>query len=52
MERLNAALAALGSVGNLGRKAGVKAKAFAITVELENGSSVPTMPILMIGAGK
>ena len=32
--------------------AGVQAKAFAITVEPESGSSVPTMPILMIGAGE
>jgi anti-sigma-K factor RskA len=32
--------------------AGVEAKAFAITVEPESGSSVPTMPILMIGAGE
>jgi len=31
---------------------GVEAKAFAITVEPENGSPVPTMPILMIGAGE
>jgi anti-sigma-K factor RskA len=31
---------------------GVQAKAFAITVEPESGSSVPTMPILMIGAGE
>jgi anti-sigma-K factor RskA len=31
---------------------GVEAKAFAITVEAESGSSVPTMPILMIGAGE
>ena len=31
---------------------GVEAKAFAITVEPESGSSVPTMPILMIGAGE
>jgi anti-sigma-K factor RskA len=30
----------------------VEAKAFAITVEPENGSSAPTMPILMIGAGE
>jgi hypothetical protein len=30
----------------------VEAKAFAITVEPESGSSVPTMPILMIGAGE
>ena len=32
--------------------AGVEAKAFAITVEPGDGSSVPTMPILMIGAGE
>jgi len=31
--------------------AGVEAKAFAITVEPEAGSSSPTMPIVMIGAG-
>jgi anti-sigma-K factor RskA len=31
---------------------GVEAKAFAITVEPDTGSSVPTMPILMIGAGE
>jgi len=31
---------------------GVEAKAFAITVEPESGSSVPTMPILMLGAGE
>lgn len=31
---------------------GVKAKAFAITIEPESGSSAPTMPILMIGAGE
>jgi anti-sigma-K factor RskA len=30
----------------------VEAKAFAITVEPESGSSTPTMPILMIGAGE
>jgi anti-sigma-K factor RskA len=30
----------------------VEAKAFAITVEPESGSSAPTMPILMIGAGE
>ncbi len=30
----------------------VEAKAFAITVEPESGSSVPTMPILMMGAGE
>jgi anti-sigma-K factor RskA len=32
--------------------AGVEAKAFAITVEPQSGSSAPTMPILMIGAGE
>jgi len=31
---------------------GVEPKAFAITVEPESGSSAPTMPILMIGAGE
>jgi anti-sigma-K factor RskA len=31
--------------------AGVEAKAFAITVEPEEGSSTPTMPIVMMGAG-
>lgn len=31
--------------------AGVVAKAFAITVEPEGGSSTPTMPIVMMGAG-
>jgi anti-sigma-K factor RskA len=31
--------------------AGVEAKAFAITIEPERGSSTPTMPIVMIGAG-
>jgi len=31
---------------------GVEAKAFAITAEPESGSSVPTMPILMIGTGE
>jgi anti-sigma-K factor RskA len=31
---------------------GVEAKAFAITVEPESGSSAPTMPILLIGAGE
>jgi anti-sigma-K factor RskA len=30
----------------------VEAKAFAITVEPESGSSTPTMPILMMGAGE
>jgi anti-sigma-K factor RskA len=32
--------------------AGVDAKAFAITVEPEQGSSTPTMPIVMTGAGE
>jgi hypothetical protein len=32
--------------------AGVEAKAFAITVEPEQGSSTPTMPIVMTGAGE
>jgi anti-sigma-K factor RskA len=32
--------------------AGVEAKAFAITVESESGSSTPTMPIVMVGAGE
>ena len=32
--------------------AGVEAKAFAITVEPESGSTSPTMPIVMIGAGE
>jgi anti-sigma-K factor RskA len=31
---------------------GVQAKAFAITVEPEGGSAVPTMPIIMVGAGE
>ena len=31
---------------------GVEAKAFAITIEPEAGSTAPTMPILMIGAGE
>jgi anti-sigma-K factor RskA len=31
--------------------AGVEAKAFAITVEPEQGSSTPTMPIVMMGTG-
>jgi anti-sigma-K factor RskA len=31
--------------------AGVEAKAFAITIEPEQGSATPTMPIIMIGAG-
>ena len=31
---------------------GVEAKAFAITVEPEQGSSAPTMPIVMMGAGE
>ena len=32
--------------------AGVEAKAFAITVEPEQGSATPTMPIVMSGAGE
>ena len=32
--------------------AGVEAKAFAITIEPEQGSATPTMPILMMGAGE
>jgi anti-sigma-K factor RskA len=32
--------------------AGTEAKAFAITVEPEAGSSAPTMPIVMVGAGE
>jgi len=32
--------------------AGVEAKAFAITVEPEGGSTAPTMPIVMMGAGE
>jgi anti-sigma-K factor RskA len=32
--------------------AGVQAKAFAITVEPESGSSAPTLPIVMVGAGE
>ena len=31
---------------------GVEAKTFAITVEPESGSSTPTMPIVMVGAGE
>jgi hypothetical protein len=31
--------------------AGVEAKAFAITIEPEKGSTAPTMPIVMMGAG-
>ena len=31
--------------------AGVEAKAFAITLEPEQGSATPTMPIIMLGAG-
>jgi hypothetical protein len=30
---------------------GVEAKAFAITIEPEQGSTTPTMPIIMMGAG-
>jgi anti-sigma-K factor RskA len=32
--------------------AGIEAKAFAITVEPEQGSTAPTMPIVMMGAGE
>jgi Anti-sigma-K factor rskA/Putative zinc-finger len=32
--------------------AGTEAKAFAVTVENEAGSSTPTMPIVMVGAGE
>jgi anti-sigma-K factor RskA len=31
--------------------AGVEAKAFAITIEPEGGSTTPTMPIVLMGAG-
>jgi anti-sigma-K factor RskA len=31
--------------------AGVEAKAFAITIEPEQGSTTPTMPIVMMGSG-
>jgi anti-sigma-K factor RskA len=31
--------------------AGLVAKAFAITIEPEQGSTTPTMPIIMMGAG-
>jgi hypothetical protein len=31
--------------------AGVEAKAFAITIEPEQGSSTPTMPIVMMSTG-
>jgi anti-sigma-K factor RskA len=32
--------------------AGTEAKAFAITVEPEAGSSTPTMPIVLVGTGE
>jgi anti-sigma-K factor RskA len=32
--------------------AGIEAKSFAITIEPEAGSTVPTMPIVMLGAGE
>jgi anti-sigma-K factor RskA len=32
--------------------AGVQAKAFAITIEPESGSSAPTLPIVLVGAGE
>jgi anti-sigma-K factor RskA len=31
---------------------GVEAKAFAITIEPEQGSATPTMPIMLMGAGE
>jgi len=40
------------SVVNPPLPAGVEAKAFAITVENEAGSPVPTTPVLMVGAGE
>ncbi len=40
------------SVVNPVLPAAVEAKAFAITVENENGSTAPTTPILMMGAGE
>jgi hypothetical protein len=41
-----------GSVVNPPLPAGTLAKAFAITVESETGSTAPTTPVLMIGAGE
>jgi len=32
--------------------AGIEAKAFAITIEPEAGSTTPTMPVVMLGAGE
>ncbi len=40
------------TVVNPSLPAGVEAKAFAITVEPESGSTAPTMPIVMVGAGE
>jgi anti-sigma-K factor RskA len=40
------------SVVNPPLPAGAEAKAFAVTVENEAGSSTPTMPIVMMGAGE
>jgi anti-sigma-K factor RskA len=40
------------SVVNPVLPAAIEAKAFAITVENETGASVPTMPIVMMGAGE
>ena len=40
------------SVVNPPLPAGVEAKAFAITVERESGSPVPTTPVLMMGTGE
>jgi hypothetical protein len=41
-----------GSIVNPPLRAGVEAKAFAITVEPESGSTAPTSPIIMSGAGE
>jgi len=41
-----------GSIVNPPLRAGVEAKAFAITVEPESGSAAPTSQILMVGAGE
>jgi anti-sigma-K factor RskA len=41
-----------GSIVNPPLRAGVEAKAFAITVEPESGSSAPTSQIIMLGAGE
>jgi len=41
-----------GSILNPPLRAGVQAKAFAITVEPETGSSAPTSEIIMVGSGE